>query len=60
MDMHFESNINHRINKRIKYLFISQKLNANSNQILLSELSEEKNKTKNFYLNKNYFYKLSN
>ena len=46
--MHFESNINHRINKRIKYLFISQKLNANLNQILLSELREEKNKTKNF------------
>ena len=58
--MHFESNINHRINKPIKYQFISQKLNANLNQILLSELSEKKNKTKNFYLNKNYFYKLSN
>jgi hypothetical protein len=48
--MHFESNINHRINKRIKYLFISQKLNANLNQILLSELSEEKNKTKKNFL----------
>ena len=58
--MHFESNINHRINKPIKYLFISQKLNANLNQILLSELSEEKNKTKNFLFEQNYFYKLSN
>ena len=41
MNMHFESNINHRINKPIKYQFISQKLNANLNQILLSELSKE-------------------
>ena len=48
MNMLFESNISHRINKRIKYIFIYQKLNANLNQILLSELSKEKNKTKNF------------
>ena len=53
--MHFESNINHRINKRIKYLFISQKLNANLNQILLSELSKEKNKTKNFLFEQKLF-----
>lgn len=58
--MLFESNISHRINKRIKYIFIYQKLNANLNQILLSELSEEKNKTKNFLFEQKYFYKLSN
>ena len=58
--MLFESNISHPINKRIKCIFIYQKLNANLNQILLSELSEEKNKTKNFLFEQNYFYKLSN
>lgn len=53
--MLFESNISHRINKRIKYIFIYQKLNANLNQILLSELSEEKNKTKNFLFEQKLF-----
>ena len=46
--MLFESNISHRINKRIKYIFIYQKLNANLNKILLSDSFKEKNKTKNF------------
>ena len=36
MNMHFESNINHRINKGIEYLFISQKLNDDLNLIILS------------------------
>ena len=55
MNMLFESNISYRINKRIKYIFIYQKLNANLNQILLSELSKEKNKTKNFLFEQKLF-----
>ena len=56
LNMFLESVINHQINNGINYLFISQKLNADLNKIILIELSEEKNKTKNYFIcSKNIF-----
>ena len=46
LNMFLESVINHQINNGINYLFISQKLNADLNKIILIELSEEGKYTK--------------